>query len=439
MGPLLNLKAVASRVGLTTWLVLSLLGLTSCAPERKSDVTISQPAQAGSGEVKFAVISDLHFQPFLYPDAVVKALLVAEATNWEAILRTNEVAAKPGQDSPLFLIKAGLHNVRVHCPLPRFILCLGDFLGHDFRANCDASGVDAARFAIKTEQFVQLQFAEEFPDTPIFPVLGNNDSDLDDYVSPGPEFLRAFAETWASQVAREGAITRDDFKSQFVRLHGCYEAKLPGLAVRLLALNSDCWCRNGQPLSGTNQDATEMAWLGDRAAASPATLWLAYHVPPGVDGHNFMQPDGGEINLWEPGDESRFLGLLNANRQIKLSFCGHTHRDEFRLLYAEGRPIHLVHIAPSISPCYFNHPAYQLFTANPDGTIRRHETYFTSDLNTAENWEFEYGFTHEPLDTYAERLRPQFTNNYAAQAHCDESLVADLDKYWTNVIFLHTP
>ena len=430
------------RVQFLTWLALELGVLSlviSCVPERQSGFTAGRPPNATSSPIQFAVISDLHFQPFSYPREMIKSLLMQEVTNWEAILKTNAVKAKMGEDSPLYLVKASLHNLHGNCQNPRFILCLGDFLGHDFKANCDACGVNAARFAVKTEQFVGLLFTEEFTNTPVFPVLGNNDSDVDDYVSPGQDFLQAFAATWAPKVALEDTVAGEEFKRQFVNHHGYYAVKLPGMAVRLLALNTDFLCREGQPRSPANEDVAELSWLRDQAAISTNNLWLAYHVPPGLDGHNFMQPDAEDTNMWEQHDESSFLGILKANPQIKMSFCGHTHRDEFRLVYAGDRPIHIIHIAPSISPCYFNNPAYQIYSASADGTIAQYETYYTFTQDAATDWKFEYRFPNGTLDTYADRIKSNFTNYYSAEANCDRPLVANFGKYWTNVIPIRCP
>jgi hypothetical protein len=148
------------------------------------------------GTAQFLMISDLHFDPMA--DAkLVDRLAVADFDRWQAILESSPAKSpsRYGQDSNWPLLRSSLEQTKGTMPTPAFVLIPGDFLAHNFRRDFDATAADHSDaayrlFVRKTMQFVALQLATTFPDTPILPALGNNDEVCGDYrLQPDGPFL----------------------------------------------------------------------------------------------------------------------------------------------------------------------------------------------------------------------------------------------------------
>ena len=108
---------------------------------------------------------------------------------------------------------------------PCLCWCLGDVLAH--------ASLRPRTFDPRTEQAsVARMFRAEFPNTPVFAVLGNNDSEQDHELQSA-DFLAAWSESWSPllKAARPG----DGFKQNFPA-HGWFAADVPGRGGL-----SGCW------------------------------------------------------------------------------------------------------------------------------------------------------------------------------------------------------
>jgi sphingomyelin phosphodiesterase acid-like 3 len=106
------------------------------------------------------------------------------------------------QDSNYNLLASALRHAALAAPEAELILLAGDWLAHGFAdtyyeyaGDRDPRGL--YEFTDKTIAFVTQRIREQFPHTPIYPALGNEDSYCGDYqLQPKGEFLRRTADTW---------------------------------------------------------------------------------------------------------------------------------------------------------------------------------------------------------------------------------------------------
>ena len=102
----------------------------------------------------------------------------------------------------------------------------------------------------------------------------------------------------------------------------------------------------------------------------------------------------GKTAYWSAGAQSNFLAVVAPHADVVTAiFCGHTHRDEFRIICHGAVPAVFVHITPSLSPCYLNNPGYQIFDLSTDtGKILDCRTYYLPFSANGPAWALEYSF-----------------------------------------------
>ena len=416
------------------------LSLTHAAPAR--------PVRPFSHTGRFVSISDIHFNPF-YDPKLLAALIQADYTKWPGIFSRSLVTGygSHNADTNYNLFKSALENIYLRAPRPDFIIISGDFLAHDFQetytkltGSSDSKAVDS--FIDKTIAFVTLMIARRFPNTPVFPALGNNDSYCGDYqVEPGGKFLRATAQTWRALFhSRSNA-------GSFLRtfpLSGSYSVIAPhNQKHRIIVLNTTFFSGNykntcGDPRAEPGND--EMKWLGtelQKAAAAKERVWLVYHIPVGIDVFASINkgPAGPPELLWQPAYNQQFINLVSQNADvIPAAFAGHIHMDSFQLIQpADGAPTSFVHISPAFSPLFGNNPAFDVFTYDRRSAALNDYAVYYFDLsspaaqkNAPVKWQKEYSFAQ----AFAQ---PTFstTTLKAIYGHMPANQNGDLTKYET--------
>jgi sphingomyelin phosphodiesterase acid-like 3 len=153
-----------------------------------------------------------------------------------------------------------------------------------------------------------------------------------------------------------------------------------------------------------------MGWLGSELAKArdhEEKVWLILHIPPGIDGYAtaHAKESGRERTafMWEPVYTEEFRKLLTRYHEtVTISFAGHEHMDDFRLI---GNS--LVLMTPAVSPIFNQNPAFRVVSFRPDGALSNGTTYYLSNLHEVLNgiaaeWKLEYSFTStwglSPLD-----------------------------------------
>lgn len=223
----------------------------------------------------FISISDIHFNPFLScqtaPCPLIKNLSAAPASQWQAVfIREGQYRFSHYQeDTDYALLQSALSSLQasaahVH---PRFVLILGDFLGHNYQAmyqrySGDQSAQGYGDFVDKTIIFLSRELQAAFPGVPIYPVIGNNDSASGDYSEiPSGEFYRATAAAWSPLL---DAPNRAAFHKTFPYA-GYYSVTVPGeTRHRIIVLNTVLFSPYAHSASDAELNTaaeTELNWL----------------------------------------------------------------------------------------------------------------------------------------------------------------------------------
>jgi hypothetical protein len=420
-------------------------------------------------------LSDIHFDPF-FDSSLLNDLIAADATKWQAIFAGSSVQGYGANnfDTNYTLLNSTLENVYKQAPNPDFIIISGDFLRHDFQKtyrdsvpNSDTQAINT--FISKTISFVTGMIAARFPNTPVYPALGNNDSYCGDYNDePGGKFLSATAQTWQTLI--KDPANASSFMKTFPML-GAYSIIAPTSKThRVIVLNSNFFSRKyynacGNPHVQPAHD--EMNWLDNElqsAAAKQEQVWLLYHILPGVDVFTSVQNSNKTHTLqavaqWNETYLQQFTDLMTKHSStIVGSFAGHIHKDGFELVQSKHKPSVYVHITPAISPVYGNNPGFQVLTFNRQSAVLSDYSAFYVDIKSAAaqkndpiDWPLEYAFsksygqteiTPTTLQSIHDGLlknQSGYLTNYERYYNVNSSLTinkTNLIPYWCGMIYL---
>jgi hypothetical protein len=196
--------------------------------------------ESSDSPVQFAVLSDLHFNPFLcankaYTNLSKEPLSVSWVDTFAAYETGQDTAKeKFGQDSSYRLINLALQNLTMTHKNLAFVLCTGDLFAHEDQIKESLYGHTSdfskyrSNYVVNSEAFV-ARMMRNAGLTNVFPTLGNNDA-VGDYAEPSPTFLKALSESW--EICTPQGLFGNDFQNL-----GCYEAAAPGFPnCRILSL-----------------------------------------------------------------------------------------------------------------------------------------------------------------------------------------------------------
>lgn len=353
--------------------------------------------------------SDIHFNPF-YDPSLMDALVKSDYKQWLAIFNSSKTTQPNSynSDSNFPLFRSALAAMKRQNASPAFMIITGDFLCHNFQSNfaqyAPAYPDSLKSFTSKTIRFMAMLFNQYFPKTIVLPVLGNNDSFCGDYmVEPDGQFLAMFAKAWVPLQRNHNLKADKAFVTAFSK-GGYYTYSLrDGSGAKLVMLNtvffSYRYTNCGTPTE--NPAAIELNWLSGvlkQSKLQKSKLWLAAHIPPGIDVNSTLNGKGtctqNIRTMLNDSCNQVYLQLLTRYAPvIKAGFAGHTHMDDFRLLYNKGIPISFMHITPAVSPLFGNNPGFQCLSYSKAtfGLLNSQTYYYNLNLN-APVWQFEYDF-----------------------------------------------
>jgi len=394
------------------------------------------------------ILSDIHFNP-LADKALAEELAAAPVKQWATILdRGRERISIYGEDSDWKLVRTALAAMKQQAK-PDFVLIPGDFVVHNFRDVFNASVAEHSnaayrRFVAKTIRFLALQLEATFPQTPIMPALGNNDSDCGDYaVQPGGSFL---ADTRNSIADLIGTDADDGFAKSWDGL-GNYAVTNPALPDEtVIAVNTNFFSPHYRDSCGSagagNPAPATIAWLRRTLAATAAAhrkAILIYHIPPGADAYGTARKTSCPITpvpmLAEPYAGELHDLMLRYRDTIVADIAGHLHTDAFRILRDHDTPFGFVMIVPGISPIFGQNPSFRRAHFAADGTIADTTVFYLANLlqvaaGGRPQWQPEASFDHAwsvprydaaSLDTLFRRigtepeLHDRWTESYGVQ------------------------
>ncbi|HEX8172018.1 MAG TPA: hypothetical protein VF824_15885 [Thermoanaerobaculia bacterium] len=360
---------------------------------------------AAAAQPAFLSLSDIHFDPY-YDPTLMNQLVAADASGWAAIFAGSQITSPSayGSDTNYPLLRSMLGDAGHRAAQARFVVVTGDFLSHDFEQNFRAYAPDKSpaafqSFTTKTIQFLALQLQQTFPGAAIYPVIGNNDSDCGDYnVTPDGWFLAAFAAAFAPS-SHSRSFDAQVASGGYYRIDRAADMVVIGINSIFFSPKFTNPCGT---TSGNDYGARQLKWLAAELAAAKRRgkhVWLLYHIPPGIDAYKTISGGGScpvtPALFWESGYTATFDALLQQYAStIAVSIAGHTHMDDFRVLYdASAAPSNAVRIAPSVSPMFENNPAYAIVDySRRSAAVLDYAVYSLPLTSKTPQWSREYAF-----------------------------------------------
>lgn len=268
-----------------------------------------------------------------------------------------------------------------------YILWTGDIPPHDVWNQTKSDQLESI------QRVVDL-ITKTFPDTPIFPSLGNHESSPVNSYPPrnydgkhsmdwlyGP--LEKNWSRWLPKGYSPSTIKRGAFYSTLLE---------PGF--RIISLNMNyCNNHNFWLLLNLTDPLGQLEWLVDelfKAEAAEEKVHILGHIPPGI-------PDC--LKSWS---HNYYRIIDRFESTVTGQFFGHTHYDEIEMFYSLPdlkRPTNVAYVAPSVTTFENLNPGFRVYMVDGDrhGSTRYVIDSFTYFLNITkanlENkpvWELEY-------------------------------------------------
>ena len=299
-------------------------------------------------------------------------------------------------DSPYYLVTAGLESV---APLSgtchqnksesdqfAWSIYTGDLVSHDEQNQLSRN------YTTYAEWSMYHMLKAYLPSGPVFPVLGNHDSNPEAIDSPHslPGNLGQQQSWNYDHVAllwqQNHWISAD--AAQQARMHyAAYSINHPTYPkLRIITLNTDFWYRSNylNNINTTNPDNSgNLKFLADELQAAENAgerVWILGHVLTGWDGTNPI-----------PNPTDLFYQIIDrfSPHVIAGIFFGHTHEDLFMIYYSNNGTIrdaqHAANvgwIGPSMTPLTNVNPGWRMYEVDTgDFSVYEAYTYY-SNLST---------------------------------------------------------
>lgn len=357
---------------------------------------------------RFLSVTDIHFDPFITCNSITPCPIIEKLQNtpgslWRFVL-SKEANNPPafGQDSNYQLFESALTEIKntADAENVRFVLVLGDFLGHDYKEKFMQyakykTQKDYENFVNATMLFITSEFARTMLLTDIYFTVGNNDSYQDDYFSdPNGTFFKDMSQLWSNLIIDKK--NRMAMRNQFIS-GGYYAVNAPHQPdLHIIILNSSLFSKKSGGNNIPQAANAELNWLHQELAAAHAKHQksiIALHIPAGTDVFTSLRRTPFSIvEFWYPQYTQRFQDELAIYGPDIIGILpAHLHMDWFQVLTAGNHKI-LVSATPAISPLFGNKPSFKVF--NYDVNSLQLEDFSTYEflLNQGNQWQREYTF-----------------------------------------------
>ncbi|KAH3742966.1 sphingomyelin phosphodiesterase [Pelomyxa schiedti] len=343
----------------------------------------------------FLRVSDIHYDPLADPtrynsSSYCRASVegvdpVRDVPNYIHSIGTEYMSAggeygRFGCDSDLVLLESTMSAMVAVEPSPAYIIMTGDFAAH---------ALEIAENEAAT-QYVTQRFQEVWPDTLVIPTIGNNDCYIDYEGVCDMNYYEFLYDTWMAWIP-------EDQELLFKHMGTFSVSPIPGLLV--ISLNTNIFSASRMALNKTN-DCGQLEWLQetlDSAQLANKKVYIIGHIPPGIDAYKKYQP------MWEMTWLNQYVNIVYDYRDIILgTFWGHIHSDEMRFTtanYSSPEEIFAAFclVAPSISPCFENNPAFHRFIFDTSSfTLLDYDSFYLdlawANIHKEDKWKLEYSF-----------------------------------------------
>ncbi|XP_018576214.1 sphingomyelin phosphodiesterase 1 [Anoplophora glabripennis] len=293
-------------------------------PPKKNEEIEEDDDDDQIGPLRILHLTDIHYDPLYKPgsNAVCKDPLCCQSG----------VPSKPGNAAGYW----GDYNV---CDMPRhsvlnllnhikekyikdidFIYYTGDIISHKSWASSKSENT-------KTIKEIYGLFASIFPNTTIYPILGNHEPHPTDFYSPEDVLQNQISTQWIFNLSVTEWSRWLPESTQDTILKGGYYSVLIKPGFRIIAINSNfCFTSNLWLMYEDEDPRDQLAWLVEelyKAEKNKERVHILSHIPPG------------EI-LCHKQWSNQFHKIINRFAHIiSAQFNGHTHIDELKVFLDE--------------------------------------------------------------------------------------------------------
>ncbi|XP_069125849.1 acid sphingomyelinase-like phosphodiesterase 3b [Argopecten irradians] len=305
-------------------------------------------------------------------------------------------------DAPWLLIESAVDAMVKFHPYPDFVIWTGDSVPHVKNSELDAMKV------YENIGNVTLRLKEGFPNTTIYPVLGNHDEYPADHFPNGTtDYYNNILQKshWHTLMDNN---TADEFQT------GGYYQVHSKTGLVLIGLNTNLLYSQDPLTKGTGDPAGQFKWLRRKLSEARSLnkkVILFSHIAPGY----FEKYEG---MMWFYDDYNyEYVKILQTfNDVIATQIYGHEHTDSFRLVKDNfGEPVDVLFLSPAVTPWNSslagvgaNNPGVRLYEYNQDnGEILNYWQYFLNLSSVIAGnppiWQLEY---EAKADYNLTRLQP---------------------------------
>ncbi|SJM85922.1 uncharacterized protein ZBIST_2553 [Zygosaccharomyces bailii] len=300
-------------------------------------------------------------------------------------------------DAPEILINSSINSVTDYAKKNNlnfeFALFTGDLIDHD-----EQQWMDFER-TLTSEEVGFRDLKNRLGDLPVYSTLGNHDSyPYGEIAQEGYGFTNKY--TWNNELMAHmwkdyGWLNAST--AQYARTHYTGFAVDTKIGLRIISLNSNCYYRKNHYAfwNATNPDGFGIwSFLIEElvdAESKDQRVWIMAHIPPIVDG--LPLPSKIFYEIIERFSPYTIAGI----------FFGHTHLDQFNILYAANDTksakdvINHAWISQAVTPWFNNNPSWRYYEVDKDTfSVMNAFNYYVKLNETFNNggdepeWLFEY-------------------------------------------------
>ncbi|XP_030749655.1 sphingomyelin phosphodiesterase-like isoform X2 [Sitophilus oryzae] len=327
----------------------------------------------GTKEMQVLHLTDIHYDPLYKPGSNAKC---ADPLCCDSGTPANpeDAAGFWGDynvcDTPLHSIDDLFSRIKEKHNLD-LIYFTGDIISHRSWSTSIQENREAIRLVLQ-------YFAKTFPNTTVFPILGNHESHPSDYFSPEVTLTTNVTTEWIFDlVAQEWSKWLPNDTQSTIKHGGFYTALVrPGF--RIVALNSNvCFTTNLWLLYQDKDPFDQLLWLVQVLALAEKNgekVHLLSHVPPGEEScHKQWSNQFKKI-------------ILRFAKTITAQFNGHTHIDEFRLFLDNEEPVNVAYNGASFTTFVGYNPNYRIYQVDSSElTVTNYDHYIYNLTKANEN------------------------------------------------------
>ncbi|OWF39125.1 acid sphingomyelinase-like phosphodiesterase 3b [Mizuhopecten yessoensis] len=292
-------------------------------------------------------------------------------------------------DAPWVLIESAINAMVKFHPYPDFVIWTGDSIPHVKNSDLDSLKV------YENIGNVTLRLKQGFPNTTIYPVLGNHDEYPADHYPNGSTNYYSdilYKSHWHTLLENN---TADEFKT------GGYYQGHTKTGLVMVGLNTNLLFSQDPLTKGTGDPAGQFQWLRRKLSEARSLnkkVILFSHIAPGYF-------EKYQDLMWFYNDyNNEYIKILQTfNDVIATQVYGHEHTDSFRLVKdSYGEPVDILFLSPAVTPWNSslagvgaNNPGVRLYEYNQNnGEIINYWQYFLNLSSVISgnppNWALEY-------------------------------------------------